>query len=151
MFVARKLRESNVAEYLLYMWRTEDLLRAFGFDFDRFRREYLSQFSSLTEQQKEEQEKWYAELIDMMHRERVTAMGHLQICRNVIINLEELHERLMKSTKFPYYRQAYLSALPIIVELRQKNGQFGQPELETCFNALYGVMLLRLQQKPVTP
>lgn len=37
------------------------------------------------------------------------------------------------------------------MELRQKNGHKEEPELETCFEALYGVLLLRLQKKEITP
>ncbi len=40
--------------------------------------------------------------------------------------------------------------MPFIVELRQKNGKQEEPELETCFEALYGVLLLRLQKKEIT-
>ncbi|MBQ5616511.1 MAG: DUF4924 family protein, partial [Bacteroidaceae bacterium] len=28
MFISRELRKKNIAEYLLYMWQVEDLLRA---------------------------------------------------------------------------------------------------------------------------
>ena len=28
MFIAKQLKEKNIAEYLLYMWQVEDLLRA---------------------------------------------------------------------------------------------------------------------------
>ena len=31
-----------------------------------------------------------------------------------------------------------------------KNGKKDEPELETCFEALYGVLLLRLQKKPIS-
>lgn len=40
--------------------------------------------------------------------------------------------------------------LPFIVELRQK-GNRNEGEIETCMNALYGVMMLRLQQKDISP
>ncbi|MBR2242341.1 MAG: DUF4924 family protein, partial [Prevotella sp.] len=28
MYIAKELRKKNIAEYLLYMWQVEDLLRA---------------------------------------------------------------------------------------------------------------------------
>ena len=40
--------------------------------------------------------------------------------------------------------------LPFIVELRHK-GDRTSNEIEVCLNALYGVMLLRLQQKEISP
>ena len=40
--------------------------------------------------------------------------------------------------------------LPFIVELRQR-GDKDLNEIETCLDALYGVMMLRLQKKEITP
>ena len=53
--------------------------------------------------------------------------------------------------KFPYYRQMYYKVLPYIVEIRSKGGaDEGCSELETCFNTLYGTLLLRLQHKEIS-
>ena len=40
--------------------------------------------------------------------------------------------------------------MPYIVELRAKAGENKAGELETCFNALYGTIMLRLQGKEVS-
>ena len=34
MIIARQKRKENIAEYLLYMWQVEDLIRANKFDMD---------------------------------------------------------------------------------------------------------------------
>lgn len=81
---------------------------------------------------------------------RRNGKGHLQINRNVILNLTELHGELLASTKYPFYNAAYFKALPFIVELRQKSGRKEEPEVDTCFEALYGVLLLRLQKKEIS-
>ena len=86
----------------------------------------------------------------MMRAEGVPEKGHLQINRNVILNLTELHGELLASTKYPFYNAAYFKALPFIVELRQKNGRKEESEVDTCFEALYGVLLLRLQKKEIS-
>ena len=36
------------------------------------------------------------------------------------------------------------------MELRQKSGRKEEPEVDTCFEALYGVLLLRLQKKEIS-
>ena len=41
--------------------------------------------------------------------------------------------------------------LPFIVELRHRGADKQESEVLTCLNALYGVMLLRLQKKEVSP
>ncbi len=148
MKIAQQLKEKNIAEYLIYMWQVEDLMRANGCDIDRIRQTLISQYP---EAERPALEEWYANLCDMMRAEGVTEQGHLQINRNVILNLTELHGALLASTKYPFYNAAYFKALPFIVELRQKNGHKDEPELETCFEALYGVLLLRLQKKEISP
>ena len=37
MIIARRKRKENIAEYLLYMWQVEDLIRANNFDMDSIR------------------------------------------------------------------------------------------------------------------
>lgn len=150
MKIAQQLKEKNIAEYLIYMWQIEDLIRANDCDMDKIQKNILSGYQ-LGEEDMKELTEWYANLSNMMREEGVREKGHLQINRNVIINLTDLHNALLSSTKFPFYNSAYFKALPFIVELRQKNGQKEEPELETCFEALYGIMLLRLQKKAITP
>ena len=79
----------------------------------------------------------------------VEKKGHLQLNKNVLIDLTDLHLRLLKSTREPFYGPAFFKTLPYIVELRAKSGEGKTGELETCFNALYGVLLLRLQKKEI--
>lgn len=147
MKIAKQLKEKNIAEYLIYMWQVEDLIRANGCDIDEICRNIISRYP---EEERPALEEWYGNLIEMMRREGVTEQGHLQINRNVIQNLTELHAALLSSTKYPFYNAAYFKALPFIVELRQKSGKTEEPELETCFEALYGVLLLRLQKKEIS-
>lgn len=149
MIIADKLRNTNRAEYLLYLWQVEDILRAYGCDADRLKDEYLSRFAVDTETAKRIQQ-WYADLCTMMYTEGVKEKGHLQLCRNVLQELEELHARLLASPRFPYYREMYYKVLPYIVELRAKGEHTEATELECCFNALYGVLMLRLGKKEIS-
>ncbi len=149
MFIAEQLKERNVAEYLLYMWQVEDLLRANGLDIEKIRKSIIEPYR-LDEERKAKLTRWYEELIDMMHLEGVAEQGHLQINKNIVLKLTDLHLQLLRSPKVPYYAAAYYKVLPYIVELRAKNNQADVAELEVCFNALYGVLLLRLQKKEVT-
>ena len=52
--------------------------------------------------------------------------------------------------RFDDYHKEFLHTLPFIVELRAKAGEDRAGEIETCFNALYGMLLLRLAKKPVS-
>ncbi len=178
MFVSQELRKKNIAEYLLYMWQVEDLIRAYDCSLSRIRREYIERFD-YTDEQKEEMTDWYGDLLRMMNQEGCREGGHLQINQIVLQQLVELNAQLLSSSKFPFYNSEYYKVLPFIVELRQKTGDGRQEtgdrrqetgdrrqetgdgrqemggrrqesEIETCFNALYGVMMLRLQKKEIS-
>ena len=149
MFVAQELRKNNIAEYLLYMWQVEDTIRAFGCSLSRIRKEYIDRFN-YTDEQKEEEADWFGNLIRMMNQEGCREQGHLQINKVVMQQLQELHAQLLASPKFPFYNSEYYKVLPFIVELRNRGADKDENEVETCFNALYGTMLLRLQKKEIT-
>ena len=38
MFIASQKRKENIAEYLLYMWQIEDMIRANNLDIDKIRK-----------------------------------------------------------------------------------------------------------------
>ena len=80
MKIAQQLKEKNIAEYLIYMWQVEDLLRANGCDIDRIRQNIILRYP---EEERPALEEWYGNLADMMRAEGVTEKGHLQINRNV--------------------------------------------------------------------
>ena len=150
MFIAKELRKKSIAEYLLYMWQVEDLIRAYGCNLSKIRREYISRFD-YSEEDKAELTDWYGNLISMLTREGCREQGHLQINKIVVQDLSELHARLLDSPRFPFYRSEYYKVLPFIVELRKRGSDTSSNEVETCLNALYGVMLLRLQQREISP
>ncbi|EGK02647.1 DUF4924 family protein [Dysgonomonas gadei] len=149
MLIAKKLKEENIGEYLLYMWQVEDMIRANGFDIDKIDEQIISRFDQPDNVKKEIRE-WYENLIGMMHREDVAQRGHLIINKNVISELTDLHLRLLKAPDESDYSAAYYKTLPFIVELRSKSPDKNIPELETCFAALYGYLLMRLQKKEIS-
>ncbi|SEE12103.1 DUF4924 family protein [Prevotella sp. lc2012] len=150
MFIAQELRKKNIAEYLLYMWQIEDTIRAFDCSLRRVRDEYVARFD-YSDEQKEEETDWFGNLIRMMNQEGCREKGHLQINKVTMQMLTDLHNQLLQSTKFPFYNTAYYKVLPFIVELRNRGADKEENELETCLNSLYGVMMLRLQKKDISP
>lgn len=151
MFTASQKRKENIAEYLIYMWHIEDTIRAYNLDIEKIRQVLIEPRTDLSDDQKKELVEWYESLIDMMRREDVVKSGHLQLNKNVIIQLVALHDALLKDPRFPEYTKEFYATLPIIVELRAKSGEDKKGEIETCFNALYGMLMLRLSSKEITP
>lgn len=110
---------------------------------------YVDRFD-FTSEQREEELDWFGNLIRMMNEEGKREGGHLNINKVILKDVIDLHGMLLQSTKFPIYNAEYYKVLPFIVELRQR-GDKDLNEIETCLDALYGVMMLRLQKKNITP
>ena len=153
MIIAQKLRHDNRAEYLLYMWQVEEILRLFHCDIDRLSAAHLSRFH-VAPAEAEAMRQWYAQLCSMMRSEGKMERGHLQINETTLTGLEDLHHRLLASPDFPTYRARYERVLPYIVELRAKSGEqrdsADTAELRPLFDFLYGIMTLRLQKRPIS-
>lgn len=149
MFIAQQLRKTSIAEYLLYMWQMEDVIRAYDCSLSRITREYISRFD-YTDEQKEEEADWFGNLIRMMNEEGKREKGHLTINSIIVQDMVDLHAQLLDSPKFPFYNAEYFKVLPFIVELRNK-GDREVSEIETCLDALYGIMILKLRQKEISP
>ena len=130
------------------MWQVEDIIRANNMSLDKIK-ELLVEPYNLPAESKAELVEWYDNLIEMMRLEEVKEKGHLQINNNVLINLTDLHLRLMKSSKVPFYSAAFYKALPFIVEFRTKSEGRAKGELENCFDALYMVWLMKLQKREI--
>ena len=151
MIIAQQKRQENIAEYLLYLWQVEDVLRACKLDIDTVDKAVISRYDVGKEKRHEIRE-WYESLIKMMELENVRERGHIRVCHNVLIRLNDLHRQLLADQgRFPDYHADYYRTLPHIVQLRATLPEDQRPsELETCFNALYGVMMLHLQGKEIS-
>lgn len=150
MFIASQKRKENIAEYLIYMWHVEDLIRANDLDIEKITRNVIDPMG-LDPDRRRQMVEWYESLIDMMRREGVERSGHLQINRNVLSQIVDLHQALLRDPKFPQYTAEFYRTLPYIVDLRAKAGENRTGEIETCFTALYGMLMLRLQKRDISP
>jgi hypothetical protein len=97
MFIARKLKKENIVEYLLYMWQIEDLIRAFGLNIDAVEERIIKPFPVKEEAERKELYEWYESLIEMMRLENVQEKGHLQLNKNIIVELDDFHSLIMGS------------------------------------------------------
>ncbi|MBQ9427753.1 MAG: DUF4924 family protein [Paludibacteraceae bacterium] len=123
-----KSKKENIAEYILYLWQLEDYLRAFP--------EQAQQSTELME------------ILDMMHQEGIMQGGHLQLAKNALSELEDLHDELMDS-EAPY-RAVILHIEPSLNVLKSKTDRPTMSDVEACLVLLYQVMMLRLQKQEIS-
>ncbi len=150
MFIAKEKRGSNIAEYVLYMWQIEDLIRAHNFDINRIENDLVRQYQG-TNEQIEEIRQWYQGLAESMLIEGIRNYGHLQFLVTLLEDVNNFHFRLIDSSSHGNYQKLYLSSVRNISELRKKMGHKEKiSDMEVCLTALYGLMLMRLKKKPVS-
>ena len=151
MLIAREKKKNNIAEYILYMWQLEDMLRALDLDIERVDRHIVSGFQ-VDDETAIEIHEWYDNLIAMMKKEKVVEKGHIQPLVNTMNELTELHFYLLHEIHDPRYRQLVTMAAGNLVEFRRKAGVDDTvSDVELAMNALYGHLMLRLQKKQINP
>lgn len=149
MLIAEEKRKSNVAEYVLYMWQIEDMIRAYNFNINLVEKNIISQFNH-SDRIKKEIRNWYANIIVMMHKENIKDKGHLNFITKIINELNDIHIGLLKSDQEIQYHNIYSYAAENIKEFKKRLNDQSLNEIEICFNGLYGLLLLRLQKKEVS-
>ena len=65
MIIASQKRKENIAEYLLYMWQIEDIIRANKLDIDKIKESVISRYPA-DDKTLSDMAEWYESLIDMM-------------------------------------------------------------------------------------
>jgi len=150
VFIARKLKKENICEYLLYMWQVEDLIRAFELNIDVINERIIAEYPVLEDERKSLYE-WYESLIEMMRLENVQKEGHIQLNKNIIIELNELHTTIIRSGKDAGYAAKFYHVLPFLSQLRNQQNDLQINDIEICFNFQYGIMLLRMKKTEITP
>ncbi len=123
-----KSKRENIAEYILYLWQIEDYLRAFP-------------------HQAEATQELH-DLSIMMHEEGIMEQGHLQLAKNALTEMEELHDQLLH-TEAPY-RAVILHIEPSLNILKARTDRPLMSDVEACLTLLYQVMLLRLQKVEIS-
>lgn len=144
MYIAQKLRKSNITAYIIYMFQIEDMLRACQLDIERVTHSYLATFGYEGEKEKEASD-WYATLIRMMKEEGCQEKGHVQVVKATLSLLYDRHCELMQDSKQAAYHACYYKALPSIVALRAHGGDKTRNEVENSLEAIYGFTLLKMK------
>lgn len=149
MLVAQEKRKTNIAEYILYMWQVEDLLRACSFDSEKIEQQLVSRFNA-DENTGKEIAVWYNNLAKMMEKEHVREKGHVQAIVNLVNDLNEFHRKVLEIQNDQEYIRLYRLTRDAISDFMQRSGMTDENEVEACLNALYGVMLLKLKNAKIS-
>ncbi|NLR92367.1 MULTISPECIES: DUF4924 family protein [Flammeovirga] len=147
MLIADQKKKQNICEYIIYIYQSEELLRAFDFNFEDIKEYVIKHITKLDEQQQEEVIKWHKDLLDVMTKEEVLKEGHCSWAQDEVDNITTLHEQLLANDK--EYAKTYKNAEPHINEnLKIADGLITNP-IQICINGIFGLLLLRTRGRKV--
>ena len=149
MIIAQEKRKSNIAEFILYMWQVEDMIRSAGFEIGRLEETVIRKYT-LPQETIEEIRTWYTNLITLMIEEKIVEKGHMTFLNQLIRELNDLHLRLLQSPREKKYQDIYGKARENIRDFMGKSPETFSSEIEACLTGLYGYLLLRLRQSEIS-
>jgi hypothetical protein len=149
MLIAQQKRKENLAEYILYFYQVEDLIRAFKLDMQLINENLVERYHA-DEAVKPEISAWYENLTAMMEKEGKQEKGHLQFLTNLVNDLYEFHLRLMHTEADPMYVSVFKAVAGLVNELKQKNPAV-ENDVQVAIDGVYGYLLLKIQKKEITP
>lgn len=144
MDIAQNRRRENIAEYILYLWQIEDLLRALQFSPEAIWSQLVAKRDADPEH-KQEIFLWYMELCNLLREEGKEQNGHLDHTLHLIADLQNLHLQLMQLPVGEEYRRRFARLMPALPRLREVLHKPDTSDIELCFRALYAVMLYRIK------
>ena len=144
MYIAQQKRHENIAEYILYLWQLEDLLRALKFSPEAIYTS-LVQNSDYDEQTKQQIFMWYMSLAGLLREEGKEERGHLSHTLHLIGDMENLHFQLLELPIGATYRTLWAPLKEELPRLRIVIARDGISDIELCFRALYATMLYRIK------
>lgn len=149
MLIAQEKKQTNIAEYILYMWQIEDIIRSHHFDLIQITDSVISKFKADNEVQYE-MKMWYQNLIEQMMQEGIADKGHLKATTKHLEELNNLHNSLLTTMQDVNYQEAYLTAKDNINNFMIKSGGEASTEIHACLNGLYGFLLLKLKKTEIS-
>ncbi|MDD4644380.1 MAG: DUF4924 family protein [Bacteroidales bacterium] len=150
MIVSQQKRAENIAEYILYMWQIEDLIRAYEFNLKQIKHNLIDQYQVDPSLHNDIQH-WYEGLIDSMKSEEITLSGHLAFLNGLVEDMNDIHFRLIESPHHSDYQVLYEEAIVNINDFRKKMATKEKiSDMEVCLTVLYGFMLMKMKKRQIS-
>jgi hypothetical protein len=144
MDIAQAKRKENIAEYILYLWQIEDLLRALQFSPEAIYSQLVAP-RQIEEEQKHVYLLWYMDIVNLLKKEDKEESGHLEHTLHLIGDMHNLHLQLMQNPVGEHYRTTFARLAPQLPMLRTLVKKEDVCDTEICFRALYAAMLYRIK------
>lgn len=149
MLISQQKFKDNIAEYLLYMFQIEYVIRSSNFDLDLimdvFVRPTLTDSSYDTEYKN-----WYSDLILQMRTQGLEKDGHLDSLKEIIIELIYLHNSLLSVVNDEKYLSIVTSAADDLLAFKEKSNFIKRHDIEALLHAMNMKLQMKMRKQVIT-
>jgi hypothetical protein len=148
MIPAEIKKKENIAEYIIHMYQTEDLILTYEFNLNEIL-EYVIKHMTKDQEKIKSLLLWYADIIGQMQEENVhITKERLRSTQQYVDVLTDLHKELLKDDSA--YKQCFEEAeADINKQIDLSNGLIENP-IQICINGVYGLLLIKLKGKDLS-
>jgi len=149
MLLAHQKQNENIAEYILYMYQMEDIIRAFQFDLESIVQHTVLPITDNTAKIAEYRA-WYEGLIREMKAQRIELKGHLADIQDLVIELSYLNSTLLTVYNDEKYKMLNNQAVSTLEEFKVKSNLQDKNTIEILLHAMYMKLLMRLKKQEIS-
>jgi isoleucyl-tRNA synthetase len=150
MLISNQKKQENIAEYLIYMYQIEDIIRAFQFNVDQiidvFVKPSLPDSSFLNQYRT-----WYSDLIKQMKAQSCEKEGHIELLGEIMMELIYLHNTLVSITNDEKYKKLVEDSDSFLAEFKEKSNMLQRHDVEVLVHAMYMKFQLKVRKQEISP
>jgi hypothetical protein len=145
--ISENKKSVNLAEYILYMYQMEDLIRVYDFNLEDISQFVVAHYP-ISDSEKEETLGWFGEIASEMKSAGIEKRGHLPRTKQYVDDLAKIHWEILKTDKnyFELFQKAKPHLMQMILESGAENPGH---EIQICLHSIYGQLLARLHGREV--
>ena len=142
-------KTENVAEYSLYLFQIEDLVRSLNLDMDLIKSQVLAP-AIRDEFQLNEQISWYQNMVREMQMKGLEKEGHIDEVQEILVELTYLHNSLLTIMNDAKYKSLCENAHEALEEFKQKSNMVQRQDVELLMHAMFMKLQLKMRQKEIS-
>lgn len=143
------LQLDNVAEYLLYIFQLEALVRTTGLDINRIEQELLAPaFTDPT--QLEYHVTWYRSIVNEMQQRGLEKEGHLEQVEEILMELIYLHNTLLTILNDEKYKGLCEQAHDALQAFKLKSKMSNRHDVEVLLHAMFMKLQLKMKKQEIS-
>jgi hypothetical protein len=149
MLIALQKQKENIAEYLLYMFQIEEIIRTFQLDLDKIMSQFVEPSIPNVSYLNQYRE-YYADLIKQMKVRGLEKEGHTETVNEVIMELVYLHTTLLTIVNDEKYKTLVEHASEYLNEFKGKANMMQRNDVEVLLHAMYMKLQLKIRKQEIS-